>query len=50
MALAGAGAFVTVELSRHATTNLATIQEFLGTRFAVEPLGGVAHRVWVRTG
>ncbi len=35
LALAGAGAFVTAELSMHATTNMGVIRIFLGTRFPV---------------
>lgn len=36
-ALAGAGAFVTTEPSKHATTNMDVIREFLGAKFAREP-------------
>jgi RNA 3'-terminal phosphate cyclase (ATP) len=36
MALAGAGAFFTTPLSRHATTNIEVIQAFLPIRFDVE--------------
>jgi RNA 3'-terminal phosphate cyclase (ATP) len=39
LALAGGGSFVTLPLSRHATTQLELIPRFLDVRFAVEDLG-----------
>ena len=39
IALAGGGAFRTCALTRHATTNMEVIGEFLGVRFAVSPAG-----------
>jgi RNA 3'-terminal phosphate cyclase len=48
MALAGGGAFVTMPLSAHATTNLAVIQQFLAVTGAVEPVAEHAVRVELR--
>ncbi len=39
IALAGGGAFRTCALTRHATTNMEVIAEFLGVRFTVSPAG-----------
>jgi RNA 3'-terminal phosphate cyclase (ATP) len=39
LALAGGGAFRTLPLSRHATTNMRVIQAFLGVDFATVPAG-----------
>ena len=49
MALAGGGAFRTVPLSRHASTNLEVIGQFLGTSIEVTPVGDTAVDVIVRT-
>jgi len=48
MALAGGGAFRTVPLSRHASTNLEVIGQFLGTSIDVTPAGDTAVDVSVR--
>jgi len=48
MALAGGGAFRTVPLSRHASTNLEVIGQFLGTAIDVTPVGDTAVDVSVR--
>jgi RNA 3'-terminal phosphate cyclase (ATP) len=48
MALAGGGAFRTVPLSRHASTNLEVIGQFLGTSIDVTPVGDSAVDVIVR--
>ena len=48
LALAGAGAFVTAELSTHATTNMDVIGLFLGTKFERGPLPGGGVRIGVR--
>lgn len=48
MALAGGGAFRTVPLSRHASTNLEVIGQFLGTSIDVTPVGDTAVDVIVR--
>jgi RNA 3'-terminal phosphate cyclase len=37
IALAGGGAFPTCALTRHATTNMNVIGQFLGVRFTVSP-------------
>ncbi len=39
-ALAGSGRFRCAPLSRHATTNIETIQQFLDVAIRVEPIGG----------
>ena len=39
IALAGGGAFRTCALTRHATTNMEVIAEFLDVRFTVSPAG-----------
>ena len=39
IALAGGGAFRTCALTRHATTNMEVIGEFLDVRFTVSPAG-----------
>ena len=48
MALAGGGAFRTVPLSRHASTNLEVIGQFLGTSIDVTTVGDTAVDVIVR--
>jgi len=48
MALAGGGAFRTVPLSRHASTNVEVIGQFLGTTIDVTPVGDTAVDVIVR--
>ena len=48
MALAGGGAFRSVPLSRHASTNLEVIGQFLGTAIDVTPVGDSAVDVIVR--
>jgi len=48
MALAGGGVFRTVPLSRHASTNLEVIGQFLGTSIDVTPVGDTAVDVIVR--
>ena len=48
MALAGGGVFRTVPLSRHASTNLEVIGQFLGTSIDVTPAGDTAVDVIVR--
>ena len=48
MALAGGGAFRTVPLSRHASTNREVIGQFLGTSIDVTPVGDTAVDVIVR--
>ena len=48
LALAGGGAFRTVPLSRHASTNLDVIRQFLGTAIEVTPVGDGAVEVTVR--
>lgn len=48
MALARGGAFRTVPLSRHASTNLEVIGQFLGTPIDVTPVGDTAVDVSVR--
>jgi RNA 3'-terminal phosphate cyclase (ATP) len=48
MALAGGGAFRTVPFSRHASTNLEVIGQFLGTPIDVTPVGDTAVDVSVR--
>lgn len=48
MALAGGGAFRTVPLSRHASTNLEVIGQFLGRSIDVTPVGDTAVDVIVR--
>ena len=48
MALAGGGAFRTVPLSRHASTNLEVIGRFLGTSVDVTPISDTAVDVIVR--
>jgi RNA 3'-terminal phosphate cyclase (ATP) len=47
-AMARGGAFVTDELSSHATTNMEVIRRFLDVRFRVEPFGDGLARVEVR--
>ena len=48
LALAGGGAFRTLPLSRHATTNIEVIRAFLGTAFAVTRVDDTAVEVAVR--
>ncbi len=48
MALAGGGTFRTVPLSRHASTNLEVIGQFLGMAIDVTPVGDTAVDVIVR--
>jgi len=48
MALAGGGAFMTTELSLHATTNIETIRRFIDVRIDVEEIS--KHRFVVRVG
>lgn len=48
MALAGGGAFLTTELSLHATTNIETIKRFIDVRIDVEEVS--KHRFAVRLG
>jgi RNA 3'-terminal phosphate cyclase (ATP) len=48
MALAGGGTFRTVPLSRHASTNLEVIGQFLGMAIDVTPVGDTAVAVIVR--
>ncbi len=47
-ALAGAGAFTTMPLSRHSTTNIEVIQKFLTVKFDVTTLHNQAVRVEVK--
>ncbi len=47
IALAGAGGFTTGPLSRHTTTNIETIREFLEVDFAVEELGEARRKISV---
>jgi RNA 3'-terminal phosphate cyclase (ATP) len=47
-ALAGAGAFTTLPLSKHSTTNIEVIQKFLEVRFDVTTLSNRAVRVEVK--
>jgi RNA 3'-terminal phosphate cyclase (ATP) len=49
MALAGSGAFLTLPLSRHATTNIDVMKAFLSVDVRVEPAGEDACRVRVAT-
>ena len=46
-ALAGGGAYTTIPLSRHSTTNIEVIEAFLGPTFTVEELGRGQRRVAV---
>ncbi|HLF94991.1 MAG TPA: RNA 3'-terminal phosphate cyclase [Planctomycetota bacterium] len=48
LALAGAGGFVTTELSHHATTNMEVIGMFLGTKFVRELLAEGRVRIGLR--
>jgi RNA 3'-terminal phosphate cyclase (ATP) len=49
LALAGGGAFRTVPLSRHASTNLDVIRAFLSTSIAITRLGATAVDVAIRS-
>jgi RNA 3'-terminal phosphate cyclase (ATP) len=48
LALAGGGAFTTLDLSSHATTNLGSVRAFLDRQFDVEPAGAGTVRVGLR--
>jgi RNA 3'-terminal phosphate cyclase (ATP) len=48
LALSGGGAFTTLPLSKHATTNIEVIQKFLAVRFAVKMLNNRAVQVEVQ--
>jgi len=47
LALAGGGRFRTVPLTRHATTNIEVIRQFLGRSIDVAPVGDRAVEVTV---
>jgi RNA 3'-terminal phosphate cyclase (ATP) len=49
LALAGGGRFRTVALTRHATTNIEVIRQFLGTSIEVVPVGDAAVEISVRS-
>ena len=48
LALAGGGAFRTLPLTRHASTNIDVIRQFLGTSIDVSAVGDTAVEVTVR--
>lgn len=48
LALAGGGRFRTVPLTRHATTNIEVVRQFLGTSIEVVPVSDTAVEVTVR--
>jgi len=47
LAVAGSGSFTTLPLSRHATTNLAVLRQFMNVEFGVEQLSRKAFKVTV---
>jgi RNA 3'-terminal phosphate cyclase (ATP) len=50
MALAGGGAFTTVEPSLHTRTNIEVIKKFLDVEIATHELGGRVHKIEVKSG